>query len=276
MKKEDRNQTLLEMLFEGKNKAYGAFQLRQSYSKNLTKAFVFGSSFILFIFLSSFFFLKSQGHTVVEAPYYPVHELIPLNEEAYKEPPVKDEVPIQHQTEKVATVKLWEAIEPVADPVKEDSIASFEDIKEKVISSFNQEGIKSVIMITPPVLPTTGVKNAKITLPPIEKTENKVFDRVERQPIFEGGDSEMYKFLGKNLRYPAAASRSGTQGTVFVSFIIEKDGSISQAKVLKGIGLGCDEEALRVINKMPKWEAGQQNGQNVRVRFTIPIKFKIS
>jgi protein TonB len=94
-------------------------------------------------------------------------------------------------------------------------------------------------------------------------------------PEFEGGVKQMYKWLGNNLRYPVNATYNGIQCKVIVTFIIEKDGQISNVKVLKGIGIGCDEEAERVINEMPKWNAGMQNGTPVRVRYTIPLSFQI-
>jgi protein TonB len=85
----------------------------------------------------------------------------------------------------------------------------------------------------------------------------------------------MYKFLGKNLKYPTAAQRANIQGKVFLSFIVEKDGSITDIETMKGIGFGCDEEAMRVVKLMPKWIAGKQNGRNVRVKFTIPVFFRL-
>ncbi len=106
------------------------------------------------------------------------------------------------------------------------------------------------------------------------KTYNEeVFTTVDENPTFPGGIKEMYKFIGQNLRYPAAAQRANTQGKVFVKFIVRKDGSTSDMTVLKGIGNGCDEETVRVIGMMPKWNAGKQNGIPVNVFFTMPVSF---
>jgi protein TonB len=92
-------------------------------------------------------------------------------------------------------------------------------------------------------------------------------------PCFDGGEEKMYEWLGGNLKYPQIARETGITGTVIVSFIVEKDGSVSNATILKGIGGGCDEEAIRAVLAMPKWKPGKQNGNSVRVWFKLPIKF---
>ena len=99
---------------------------------------------------------------------------------------------------------------------------------------------------------------------------------VETLPSFPGGERKLFEFIGKNVVYPKEAIDAGVEGQVFVEFFVEKDGSITVGKVLKGIGYGCDEEALRVIGLMPKWEPGSQRGKRVRVRHTLPINFKLS
>ncbi len=103
-----------------------------------------------------------------------------------------------------------------------------------------------------------------------------VFTFVETQPEFPGGNEELMKFLVQNLKYPSLAKENNIQGIVYVSFIVERDGSISNVRVLRGIGGGCDEEAARVIKLMPKWKPGVQKGKTVRTNFSIPIKFTLS
>ena len=102
-----------------------------------------------------------------------------------------------------------------------------------------------------------------------------IFQVVENQPEYPGGMPELYEFLRKNVKYPPIAKESGIQGRVFVNFVVEKNGSISNVKVLRGIGGGCDEEAIRVVKSMPKWKAGKQRGKAVRVSFNLPIKFTL-
>ena len=94
-------------------------------------------------------------------------------------------------------------------------------------------------------------------------------------PQFPGGDKAMFEFISSNIKYPAIAREYGEQGTVYIQFTVEKDGSISKVVSQRPLGYGLDEEALRVINSMPKWKAGEQRGRKVRVRFTIPIKFSL-
>ena len=111
----------------------------------------------------------------------------------------------------------------------------------------------------------------------IEKAEEKeeIFGIVETMPMFRGGERKLMEFIGSNVVYPKEAIDAGIEGKVFVEFYIEKDGTVSDAKVLRGIGYGCDEEALRVIGLMPKWFPGKQRGHAVRVRYTLPINFKL-
>ena len=103
---------------------------------------------------------------------------------------------------------------------------------------------------------------------------DKIFTVVEQQPEFQGGYETMMDFLKKNLRYPADARRRGIHGTVYVSFIIGKDGSITEVKVIRGVSADVDQEAIRVVSMMPPWRPGMQNGKPVYVRFILPVKFK--
>jgi len=98
---------------------------------------------------------------------------------------------------------------------------------------------------------------------------------VEEMPSFPGGEAEMYNYIGKNIEYPQLAKESGISGRVFLSFVIEKDGSVTDVQILRGIGGGCDKEAARVIKSMPKWEPGIQRGKAVRVQYRMPIKFTL-
>lgn len=105
--------------------------------------------------------------------------------------------------------------------------------------------------------------------------DEAIFFVVEVQPEFPGGMDSMYAFIQKNLIYPEKAKAEGIEGRVFITFTIEKDGSVSNVKILRGIGGGCDEAAKEVIEKMPKWKPGKQRGKPVRFQFTLPIKFEL-
>lgn len=105
--------------------------------------------------------------------------------------------------------------------------------------------------------------------------EQEIFIVVEDPPSFPGGDEARIRFLSENIRYPQMARESGIQGTVFVTFVVERDGSVTDVRILRGIGGGCDEEAIRVIKAMPKWNPGKQRGRPVRVQFNMPIRFTL-
>jgi protein TonB len=108
-----------------------------------------------------------------------------------------------------------------------------------------------------------------------EEEVEEIFTIVEDQPEFPGGIGAFYKYVATNLRYPAQARRMGIAGKVFVQFVVEKDGRLTDVQILKGIGAGCDEEALRVIKKSKAWKPGRQRGRPVKVRMIIPINFRL-
>lgn len=108
-----------------------------------------------------------------------------------------------------------------------------------------------------------------------EPVAEEIFTFVEEYPEFPGGDKALREYILNNIKYPEVARTSGITGTVYVQFVVEKDGSISDVKVVRGIGGGCDEEAVRVVKSMPRWKPGKQRGQPVRVYFTLPIEFKL-
>jgi protein TonB len=110
---------------------------------------------------------------------------------------------------------------------------------------------------------------------PEEEATDEIFMVVEDQPTPSGGMQAFYKYVGKNLKYPSQARRMGIEGKVFVQFVVDKDGSLSDVKAIKGIGAGCDQEAVRVIKEAPRWNPGKQRGRPVRVRMVLPITFKL-
>lgn len=106
-------------------------------------------------------------------------------------------------------------------------------------------------------------------------SETKVYQKVDEMPSFPGGDESLMKFFNENIRYPQSAKESGINGKVFITFIIDENGKVTEVKVLRGIGGGCDEEAVRVARLMPQWNPGKQNGKAVRVEYNMPIKFQL-
>lgn len=261
--------TLDDIVFENRNKAYGAYELRTHYTTNINRALLIGVSCFLLMLLTNFLFARQKANEErlieVDLTAKNIHEEeLPIIEKSKEIEPPK---PI----EQVKTVAFL-IPEVVVDTDKETPPPRPEDMENAVISNKTQDGIETDEIAANPPTEVKSVEKAIVELP---EEDNTAFITVEVQPSFMGGNSEMYKFLGKNLKYPTAAQRANIQGKVFLSFIVEKDGSITDIETLKGIGFGCDEEAMRVVKLMPKWIAGKQNGRNVRVKFTIPVFFRL-
>lgn len=121
----------------------------------------------------------------------------------------------------------------------------------------------------------TAIEEIIVSDEPEEEVADEIFTIVEEQPTPNGGMSAFYDFVRKNLKYPSQARRMGIEGKVFVQFVVDKDGTITDVQAIKGIGAGCDEEAIRVLKNHPKWKPGKQRGRAVRVRMVIPITFKL-
>ena len=123
--------------------------------------------------------------------------------------------------------------------------------------------------------PKVEVKYVPVQVVEEEPEEQTIFEVVENMPGFPGGQAALMQYLAKNIKYPAIAQENGTQGRVIVQFVVNKDGSIVDAKVVRSVDPYLDKEALRVINTMPKWKPGMQRGKPVRVKFTVPVMFKL-
>ena len=118
--------------------------------------------------------------------------------------------------------------------------------------------------------------SAPVTSAPIEEEDvNVVFQVVEKMPSFPGGDAALFKFLGDNVKYPVIAQENGVQGRVICQFVVNRDGSIVDVEVVRSVDASLDKEAIRVIKSMPKWSPGQQRGKPVRVKYTLPVNFKL-
>lgn len=260
--------TLDEILFEHRNKEYGAYELRKTYTSTVNRAMWIGITAFSALFITSYIFAhqKDDDKKITE---------VDLKLTVIKEPdtPPVEKILEPEPPKEVVEVKSRIFVPPVVveNPVREDPPPTQEDLQDAVISNKNIDGpaTTDVIVDTPPPAPTAETKVAEV------EESNEAFLSVEMMPSFAGGTSEMYKFLGKTLKYPSQAQRANVSGRVYMSFIIEKDGSITDVQVVKSVGFGLDEEATRVVKLMPKWIPGKQNGRNVRVKFTIPVTFKL-
>ena len=249
-----------DIVFENRNKEYGAYIIRTLYSRNLITAcgimlllIALGFSYptIAAWFKSDDVVVEEKKLTTVVALDQPP----PISETP--PPPPKVEIPPPVKTIKYVAPKVTK------DEVVEEEIPTIEEIKKTEVSTETVEGPTEVVFEEP-------VKEVA------EVEDNQVYTFVEQNAEFPGGTEAMYKFINKNVKYPAQARRMGTEGKVFVGFVINKDGSIVDVGIVKGISAECDKEAMRVVQMMPPWKAGKQNGKAVRVKFILPINFKLS
>ncbi len=166
----------------------------------------------------------------------------------------EEEIELTRQEEKIEQPPPPQVpeIEIVEDDVEVDDVLDFDDFEDKAITDFEYR--------RPDVVEE-------------EHVEQEIFIIVENMPEFPGGESALMEYLAKNTAYPPMAKESGIQGTVYVRFVVEPDGSVSNVTIMRGIGGGCDEEALRVVKNMPRWTPGKQRGKPVRVQFNLPIRF---
>jgi protein TonB len=257
----------IDVVFTGRNKAYGAYELRKDNERNTRKALIIGC--ILFV-------VAISANTVINM----ISGFIPKAREKVKitnvvlSPPPADikkpppPPPPEPPKPKVDQVKFPPPVVKPDVEVKEKPPT----VKELEVADPGQKNLKgdknAEVTIDEPV----GESNNKVT----EEDPNKIFTSVEQVPEFPGGLDAFGRFLGKNIHYPAVARENGTQGRVIVSFVCEKDGSLTDVKVARGIGDGCDEEAVRVIKSSPKWKPGIQNGRPVRVAYSVPIAFTLA
>ncbi len=259
-------ETLTDFVFAARNRAYGAFELRQTYALTLRRAAVVGvalcsTGLIAPLVLSRF---SPREKSILFRPENVVLPPPPTeNTKPVTPPPPPIETPKAPATQfKVPEIKMDELV------VEETPVATQEQLHVA------QAGLETVTG-NPEIVEIPAEPVAKATLEVVEVKPNveEPFLVVEQKPEFPGGDRALAEFLGNQLRYPGEASRSGVQGKVVLGFVVRADGSIADVQVLKGIGFGCDEEALRVVRLMPRWKAGRQSGRAVSARFTLPIGF---
>lgn len=264
------------VVFAGRNKAYGAYELRRDYSKNVLSAAILATT----LFASSLALPlvtpektienqapleKDKGNRVIE-----IHggDLLPPPKEDPKPepqqaPPVENKVKtIQHTPPKVVKDNYTGPDETT--PTIEElagAIIGTQNIDGEMAQQTNLQGIDDIGN-------GTGVTKG-------EEEEGAIFDHVAEMPYFEGGEAGLIRYISKKMRYPRKAVLEQVEGIVVVNFVVSRDGRVTDATVLKGLGYGTDEEALRVINTMPEWTPGRQNGKPVAVRYTLPIRFNL-
>ena len=248
----------LDIVFEGRNKAYGAYDLRKKNTKTTVKALIIGA--IVFSFAVAAPLIMSLLPDSSSDDEGLDTKIVTMKLPPKKEQPKKDLPPPPPPPPKVDQVKFVKPVVAKADEVTEEP-PKITEIKDKKLGN---ETIK-------------GDPDAELTVEPVGngpsevvEEDNKVYGTVgiEVIPEFPGGMEKFYKFVGNNYQTP---EEEGLKGKVYVTFVVEKDGSLTDIKVIRDIGYGTGKEAIRVLNKCPKWTPGEQNGKKVRVLYSLPI-----
>lgn len=263
-----------DLVFEGRNKVYGAFELRQSSPKrhNIAMIIIIVVAVIAFSVPALIRFVTpekveeamTEVTTLSKLPEAEVkknEDLKPLAPETPPPPPLKSSIkftaPVIKKDEEVSEEDEIKSQDELA---KNDKVAiSIADVKgNDEINGADIADFKEVVR------------------PEAPKEEKEVpYQAVEQMPQFPGGDAELMKYIQDHLKYPVIAAENGIQGRVIVRFVVSKTGEIQDVTVLRGVDSSLDKEAVRVIKSMPKWIPGKQNGNNVAVYFTVPVMFKL-
>lgn len=265
----------VDLVFEGRNKAYGAYRLRKSTTKRNILAMVA----VVILLVVAFIILTVKNFVDEQRAKVAMTQVAELTN--YDQPKKKAEVKqkkVEVEPERVVE-RVKSSIKFTAPVIKKD-----EEVKPDEELKTQDE-----LMSTKTAIGTFDVKGnddangeilkAKEVIaepePPKHEEENKVFDIVEQQPLFPGGPTALMKYLSENTKYPVVAQENGVQGRVTVQFVVEKDGSISDVHVLRGVDPSLDKEAVRVVKSMPRWTPGKQNGSAVRVKYQVPVTFRL-
>ena len=264
-----------DLVFEGRNQAYGAYQLRKGTSKrNIWALLIVGlAAALLYLGLQ----LQKMAEANKKVENTQAVELAKLQTEKKKEAKVEKKEVIKQEPEKVveqvkSSVKFTAPVIKKDEEVKEEDEIKLDEVQksDKAVGAFTVEGNDEV---------GGAVLKAKEDIaapePPKHVEETKVFTVVEQMPMFPGGDAALMSYLAKNISYPTVAAENGVQGRVVVGFVVERDGSITDVSVLRGVDPSLDREAMRVVKSMPRWTPGKQNGSAVRVKYQVPVAFRL-
>lgn len=270
-----------DIVFEGKNKEFGAYEMRCGSVKRHSRAMIIVIIALAIILTFLILYMKGVFATPEEAETVATVDVELTNmdvEDVQEEEDVMEQIDIpepepeiQQIEEDVKQQLLTEAV--IVDVVDEDK--KMQD-QEKIKEDDSKISIKNVAEGAEDFTSQDQMKKDVIVVEePVKVEPEKIFDAVEQMPTFPGGDAALYKFIGDNLVYPAQAAEEGVSGRVTIRFVVERDGTVSQVTVARGKHPALDKEAKRVVSKLPKFIPGKQNGQTVRVFYTLPINFKL-
>jgi protein TonB len=257
----------LDVVFDSKNKSYGAYQLRRQSANLTTKALFIASTVFILLFLTPKIISLLRGPTIDDVVVNTDVSVI------VDPPPVNPEVlppPIQPPASKVPQTEFKVPVVVEDHMVKDIDPPTIDELKDTNPGQKTIAGLPDgdLVIVSPP---GDGPKQAAVV------EDNTVYSSItlQVQPTFPGGINKFYEYLRKTVRYPAMAQEQGIQGKAFMSFVIERNGMLTDITVANKVGGGIDEEAIRVLKASPAWLPGVQNGTKVRVRFNIPISFSL-
>ncbi|MEZ3575901.1 MAG: energy transducer TonB [Muribaculaceae bacterium] len=268
-----------DIVFEGKNKDFGAYKLRESSPARHTKAIVWvvisvAIILVLLILSVSGVFSKPEEEQITTATVQEI-AAVEAEEEEIEEEEEQFQMP---EPEEVVAPEEVANQQRVTDLliVEDDKLEDDKQVKnqEDVLENEAQAGALDITEGTNDLNKMT-IKEEVIAAPKVEEEQPMNIAMVEQKPEFNGGEAAMYKWLSENIVYPSAASEEGVQGRVVVEFVVGKDGSITNVRVLRPRHPALDKEAVRVVKAMPKWIPGRNNGQPVKVTYTLPVTFKL-
>jgi protein TonB len=266
---------LLDLLFENRNKEYGAYELRKSYNKRITIALLATLGALVAIFLIVFLSSQMEDDSAAKLDVKDV-ELVNIKEEEPPKPePPPPPPPKQEPPPKVEMTKFTPPLIVKDEEVKKEDIPpEVEKLQDTKIDVVSQEGVKDLNIATPVV----DEGKAVVAAPKDETNYDQTFTKVEVEASFPGGEGQWRKFLERNLNASAPVDNGAPPGsyTVQVQFIVDKEGKVSEVKALSSHGYGMEEEAVRVIKRGPNWTPAIQNGRQVKAYRKQPITFVVS
>ena len=267
-----------DMMFENRNKEYGAYVLRRQTGRrnviSMVAVLLLFAAVMVFMIAKNAYEAYQKEHAVMDQ----VTELSALTQQKKKEAKVeRKEIPVKQEQQQVvekvkSSVKFTAPVIKKDDEVKpEDELKSQDEIMNSkvAVGALNVVGNdeNGEVLKVKEVIATEPVKP--------KEEENKVFDVVEQMPSYPGGMGALMQYLSSNIKYPAIAEENGIQGRVICTFVVERDGSITDVRIAKSVDPSLDKEAMRVVSKMPRWIPGKQNGSAVRVKYTLPVTFRL-
>lgn len=262
-----------ELVFAGKNKSYGAYLLRKLYKKNISIAFFI--AVLLFIAgTSAPLILNRADRSAHVKPRIPIGVTVDIERISEVKPDLNTQEAFRNLPPVRDMVKFTVPIVTPDNMVNNESYMPTIDDLSKADPGYKTE--KGIAGGLDPTLITDYIPMPVPEEKIVEKTNDAVFITAEEMPMYPGGDEALMEFIGKSLVYPEMAIKAEVEGRVSVEFIVEKTGEVTNVKVLKSIGAGCDEEAVRVCRMLRKWNPGKQNGVPVRVRVVIPFVFRLN